>query len=102
MHRMQRSRREAPSESPGGRIRVPLEEDVELATLERCGRTVAARSVAGMNPFDDMTTVIADAGWHHHGVWWLPFGLLWLVLAGIIVWLGLRGLTRRRSSASEI
>jgi putative membrane protein len=38
-----------------------------------------------MNTLNAFTSVVASHGEHDH--FWFPFGLLWLVLLGAIVWL---------------
>jgi putative membrane protein len=42
-----------------------------------------------MNAFDQIAPVLTDHRWHDGG-WWFPFGLLWFVAVGLLVWLVLR------------
>lgn len=45
----------------------------------------------------------ADSDWHHHhGVWWLPFGLLWIVLLAALVWFAVRHGRPREHTATDI
>jgi putative membrane protein len=55
-----------------------------------------------MNALFDITPLIAEAGWHHDGGWWPLFGLLWLALLGTLIWLVVRQVTSRRSSATHV
>jgi putative membrane protein len=55
-----------------------------------------------MNALHDITPFIADSNWHHHGIWWLPFGLLWIAVLGTAIWLVVRNLRPRERSASDI
>ena len=55
-----------------------------------------------MNPLHDITPFIADSHWDHDGIWWLPFGLLWIALLGAVIWLVVRNIGRRVHSASDI
>jgi putative membrane protein len=48
-----------------------------------------------MTAFLDIAPVLAGSNWDHGGFWWAPFGLLWLVLLGTVVWLVLRSTARR-------
>jgi putative membrane protein len=58
--------------------------------------------VAGMNALHDITPLIAESGWHHDGLWWFPFGLLWLAVLGGLIWLVVRTIRARGRSATEI
>jgi putative membrane protein len=55
-----------------------------------------------MNAFHDITPFIADSSWHHDGIWWFPFGVLWIVILGTAIWLVVRNLRPRGRSASDI
>ena len=46
--------------------------------------------------------MIADSNWHHHGFWWFPFGLLWLVVLGAATWFVVRRLGPRERQATDI
>ena len=60
------------------------------------------RTVACMNALNDITLLVANATWNHDGGWWFPFGFLWLVLLGLVIWLLVRRPGTHRSSAAEI
>ncbi len=55
-----------------------------------------------MNALHDITPFIADSNWHHDGIWWLPFGLLWIAVLGTAISLVVRNLRPRERSASDI
>ncbi len=55
-----------------------------------------------MNALHDITPFIADSNWHHDGIWWFPFGLLWIAVLGTAIWLVVRNLRPRERSASDI
>jgi putative membrane protein len=55
-----------------------------------------------MNALTDITPLVAHATWHDGGGWWFPFGLLWLVVLGLVIWLLVRRPGPHRSSAAEI
>ena len=45
---------------------------------------MAARSVAAMNTFTALTSVVGSHG--EHDGYWFPFAFFWLVLLGLGVW----------------
>jgi putative membrane protein len=55
-----------------------------------------------MDTLTNISTFTADSGWHHHGVWWLPFGLLWIVLLSTLIWVAVRNGRRGPRPATEI
>src|SRR6266508_5266917 len=55
-----------------------------------------------MNTFQNLATLSAHSRWHHDGGWWLPFGLLWLVLFAAAIWFVVRNVNSRQSSATDI
>jgi putative membrane protein len=48
-----------------------------------------------MTGFHDITPFLAGSNSEHGGFFWAPFGLLWLVVIGIVIWLVLRRTARR-------
>jgi putative membrane protein len=54
-----------------------------------------------MNALTDISVLAAGSDWHHHGVWWLPFGLLWLTVFTVLIWFAVRH-HRRGERASDI
>jgi putative membrane protein len=55
-----------------------------------------------MNLHHNITALIADSNWHHHGAWWFPFGLLWFAVLAAAVFLVVRKTGHRTPSATEI
>ena len=55
-----------------------------------------------MNALNDMTPFPADSSWPHHGIWWLPVGLLWIAVLATVVWFVARRLGSRERSARDI
>jgi putative membrane protein len=60
-----------------------------------------ARTVAGMNT-SFTASLIAHSNWHHDGIWWLPFGLFWLVVLAAATWFVVRNVKRSEPSAMDI
>jgi putative membrane protein len=55
-----------------------------------------------MNTLTDITTLAADAGWHHDGAgWWIIFPVLWAAVLATVVWLVIRTTRRREPSGTE-
>jgi putative membrane protein len=48
-----------------------------------------------------MASLIAGANWDHGGFWWLPFGLLWIVVLSAAIWLVARTVRRGEPSGVE-
>jgi putative membrane protein len=46
----------------------------------------------------DIASLIAGSDWDHGGLWWFPFGVLWLVLLGTAIWLVVRAVRRGERS----
>jgi putative membrane protein len=55
-----------------------------------------------MTAVHDIASLVADAGWPHHGAWWFPFGLLWLLALAVLIWFVARNVQTRRHSATDI
>jgi len=57
-----------------------------------------------MTALTNIFAFTADSGWHHHdhGVWWLPFGLLWILLFAALIWFAVRNGRRRQRPATDI
>jgi putative membrane protein len=55
-----------------------------------------------MNPLHNIVLFSADSNWHHDGIWWFPFGLLWIVVLGALVWFVVRRVGPRQPSATDI
>jgi uncharacterized membrane protein len=68
----------------------------------RCGQTRGAHTVASMNALTDISVIAADADWHHHGAWWLPFGVLWLGVFTALIWLAVRRRGRGERAADIV
>lgn len=54
-----------------------------------------------MNAFHEIAPLIAGSGWDHGGVWWFPFGLLWIAVLGTVIWLVARRVRRREGSTID-
>ena len=57
-----------------------------------------------MTAFGDISQLPVGSNWDH-GFWWAPFGLLWLVVFGALIWLIVRTARREQRGvdrASEI
>ena len=54
-----------------------------------------------MAAFYEIAPLLAASTWHHGGFWWAPFGLLWLVLLGSLVWLLLHTARRERAGTGR-
>jgi putative membrane protein len=56
-----------------------------------------------MSILNDITAVMAHAGWDHGGGggWWIPFTLLWLAAIGAVVWLVIRTMRGRDRDGTE-
>ena len=63
--------------------------------------TSRSRTVGDMTAFHHITPLVAESDWDHNGLWWLPFGLLWLALLGTAIWLVARTVRRREPSGVE-
>jgi putative membrane protein len=63
--------------------------------------TSRARTVVGMTAFHHMASLMAGANSDHDGFWWLPFGLLWILVLGTAIWLVARTVRRREPSGLE-
>jgi putative membrane protein len=50
-----------------------------------------------MSILNDITAVMAHAGWDRDGAggWWIPFTFLWLAAIGAVVWLVIRTMRGR-------
>ena len=55
-----------------------------------------------MNMLTNLFALTTDSDWHHHGAWWFPFGLLWLVLLAALIWLTVRHGWGRERRATDI
>ena len=55
-----------------------------------------------MTAIYDIAPLLAVSSWHHHGVWWFPIGLLWIVALAAVIWLIVRKLQTRERSATDI
>jgi putative membrane protein len=55
-----------------------------------------------MIALNNISAFIADTNRHHDGFWWLPFGLLWIVLLGTFAWFVIRNVRPRELSATAI
>jgi putative membrane protein len=55
-----------------------------------------------MNASHNIAALIAHSNWHHDGVWWFPFGLLWIVVLGAAIWFVVRNVKPRERSATDI
>jgi putative membrane protein len=55
-----------------------------------------------MTAFHDITPFLAGSNWHHDGVWWFPFGLLWVVFLAAVIWFVVRNTRQRGPSATDI
>jgi putative membrane protein len=55
-----------------------------------------------MNALTNIFAFTADSDWHHHGMWWFPFGLLWIVLLAALIWLAVRHGWGRERRATDI
>jgi putative membrane protein len=55
-----------------------------------------------MTAVHDIAPLVADSSWHHHGVWWFLFGLLWIVALAAVIWFFVRNLRTRQRSATDI
>jgi putative membrane protein len=57
-----------------------------------------------MNALTNIATFTADSGWHRHGhgMWWLPFGLLWIILFAALIWFAVRHGRRGGHPAADI
>jgi putative membrane protein len=55
-----------------------------------------------MTALTNIFALTADSDWHQHGAWWLPFGLLWIVLFAALIWFALRGGRRGPRPAADI
>jgi putative membrane protein len=51
--------------------------------------------------FHDITPLLAGSGGGHEGFWLFPFGFLWLVLVGTVIWLALRTAWRERTGGDR-
>jgi putative membrane protein len=54
-----------------------------------------------MTAFHDITPIVAGSTWAHEGFWLFPFGFLWLVLVGTVIWLALRTARRERTGGDR-
>jgi putative membrane protein len=45
--------------------------------------------------------LMAGSNSDHSGFWWLPFGLVWIVLLGTVIWLVVRTVRQREPSGVE-
>jgi putative membrane protein len=55
-----------------------------------------------MNALHNISPFIATSDRPHDGIWWLPFGLLWLVVLGAFVWFVVRKIRPREHTATDI
>jgi putative membrane protein len=55
-----------------------------------------------MSAVHDIAPVLADHAWRNHGAWWFPFGLLWIVVLGALIWFVVRNARPREGSATDI
>jgi putative membrane protein len=55
-----------------------------------------------MTAVHGIAPLLADSGWHHHGGWWLPFGLFWLVALAGLTGFVVRKLRRSERAATDI
>jgi putative membrane protein len=55
-----------------------------------------------MTALHEIGQLVADSSWHHHGVWWFPFGLLWIVALAALIWFVVRNVRARERSATDI
>lgn len=55
-----------------------------------------------MTALTNIFAITADSNWPHHGAWWLPFGLLWILAFSVLIWFAVRGGRRGERSATEI
>jgi putative membrane protein len=72
---------EDPRPSRGGRTSPPW---------ERCGGAGRARTVVVVNTFHHIAPFVAGSHWDHHGFWWFPVALLWVVVLGATIWFVVR------------
>lgn len=52
-----------------------------------------------MNTLNALTSVVASHGEHDH--YWFPFGLLWLVVLGLVIWFVVRGRRFHQPSGTD-
>jgi putative membrane protein len=54
-----------------------------------------------MNAFLQTAPLAADSHWDHNGLWWFPFGLLWLAVLATVIWLVVRTVRQDNRSGAE-
>jgi putative membrane protein len=52
--------------------------------------------------FAHIASVLADHGQHEAGAWWFPFGLVWIVAGGALIWVVLRSTRSRNRTAEDV
>jgi putative membrane protein len=57
--------------------------------------------VVAVTTFAHIAPLVADSHWHRGGFWWIPVGLLWVVVLAAAIWFVARHFRPREDSGID-